>query len=70
MRREENDCVSCPAGVPCLGRSCPMTHVEHIYCDNCGDEIDPDYVIESEGCDYCYECASELGLLEEEEEDE
>ena len=41
MRKEENDCVSCPAGIPCLGKSCPIRRVEHIDCDNCGDEIDP-----------------------------
>lgn len=67
MRKEENDCVSCPAGIPCLGKSCPIRRVERIYCDNCGDEIDPDYVVEIDGYDYCYDCAEELKLLEEEE---
>ena len=67
MRKEENDCVSCPAGVPCLGKSCPIRRVERIYCDNCGDEIDPDYATEIDGYDYCYDCAEELKLLEEEE---
>lgn len=67
MRKEEDGCVSCPTGVPCLGKSCPMRRVEHIYCDNCGDEIDPDCVTEIDGCDYCYDCAEELELLEEEE---
>lgn len=36
MIRIENDCVDC--GLPCLGRSCPLTSVKHFYCDECGDE--------------------------------
>lgn len=47
MIREENDCVGCPEGVPCIGSNCPMRNVPHMYC---------------------YDCAKELGLIEEEEE--
>ena len=31
------------------------------------EEINPDYAIEDNGCGYCYDCAEELGLMEEEE---
>ena len=68
MIREENDCVGCPDGVPCIGSNCSMRNVPHMYCDYCGEEIDPDYAIEDNGCDYCYDCAEELALIEEEEE--
>ena len=33
------------------------------------EEINPDYAIEDNGCDYCYDCAEELGLIEEEEDE-
>ena len=52
MKRIENECVGCPAGMPCLGDSCPKRHVEHIYCDRCGDEAD--YRLEDE--DLCESC--------------
>ena len=66
MTREENNCVSCPPGMFCLGSTCPMRHVLHTYCDNCGEEIDPDYAIKDGEMDYCNNCAEELGLVEEE----
>ena len=34
------------------------------------EEIDPDYAIEDNGCDYCYDCAEELGLIEEEDDED
>ena len=37
------------------------------YCDNCGEEIDPDYAIKDGEMEYCDDCAEELGLLKEEE---
>ena len=36
MIEYENECCDC--GLPCLGDSCPMTHVAHYYCDECGEE--------------------------------
>lgn len=70
MIREENDCVGCPDGVPCIGSNCPMRNVPHMYCDYCGEEIDPDYAIEDNGCDCCYDCAEELGLIEAEDDED
>lgn len=67
MTREENNCVGCPDGLPCIGNNCPMRNVPHTYCDNCGEEIDPDYAIKDGEMEYCDDCAEELGLLEEEE---
>lgn len=66
MRREENDCVGCL--LPCLGRYCPYRCVEHIYCDNCGEEIHEDTMFTEFNEEYCLACASELGLIEEDEE--
>ena len=40
MIKTENECVDC--GLPCLGKSCPYTHVTRIYCDRCGKEITND----------------------------
>ena len=54
MKRTENHCVDC--GLPCLGRSCPYSHVTVYYCDICGDE-GAEYTIDGE--DYCEECAKE-----------
>jgi len=42
-----------------------MRHVLHTYCDNCGEEIDPDYAIKDGEMEYCDNCAEELGLVEE-----
>ncbi len=54
MKRTENHCVDC--GLPCLGRSCPYSHITVCYCDICGDE-GAEYTIDGE--DYCEECAKE-----------
>ena len=57
MRKFENDCVSCD--LPCI--DCGRKHVEHVYCDNCGEDLtsDLDGVV-YEGKDFCYSCAKEL----------
>ena len=38
MVKYENECVCC--GLPCLGSSCPYTNVKHLYCDECGSDVD------------------------------
>ena len=39
MKKIENDCCGCAVpAYPCRGDSCPLRHVEHFYCDQCGDE--------------------------------
>lgn len=52
MKIIENHCVCCE--LPCLGMSCPLTHVAVYYCDICRKE-GADYMIE--GTDYCKDCA-------------
>ena len=68
MRREENDCVCCPPGVPCMGDCCPYRHAIHIYCDCCGEEIaeNEDYG-DGKHEDYCYDCACAMGIIDEED---
>lgn len=51
MRRLENDCVDC--GMPCIGNSCPYRNVEHLYCDECGDETQ---LYEFDGEELCIDC--------------
>ena len=38
MVKYENECCDC--GLPCLGRSCPNRNVKHLYCDECGSDVD------------------------------
>lgn len=47
-----NECVDC--GLPCLGLSCPYSHVERTYCDQCGDQAE---TTELYGMDLCDDCA-------------
>ena len=54
MRKYENQCVGCPEGMGCLGKSCPYVDVPVDYCDQCNDE-NAEYQIDGE--DYCEECA-------------
>jgi len=42
MIRFENECVGCPSEMGCLGSACPYAHVPYVYCDKCGEDIDPD----------------------------
>ena len=52
MVRSENDCVGCPQG--CI--NCGLKAVKHYYCDECGEEIDPDDAESFNGMDLCIEC--------------
>lgn len=67
----ENECVGCPTNMGCLGSACPYQNVLHIECDECGDELDEDTVIEIDGDDYCKSCAKKLfpDEFEDEEDD-
>lgn len=38
MKKIENECVSCPPEMGCLGYSCPNRNVTRFYCDRCGEE--------------------------------
>lgn len=52
MRRYEDDCVNCD--IPCC--NCGLKHAEHIYCDNCGEELTEDELYQVYDSDYCEEC--------------
>lgn len=54
MRKYENQCVGCPEGMGCLGKSCPYVDVLVDYCDDCGAE-GAEYRID--GDDLCEDCA-------------
>lgn len=52
MVKVENDCVDC--GLRCLGISCPLRSVKHLYCDKCGSEVTKLFVYEDgQWCDEC-----------------
>ncbi len=53
MKKLVNDCVDC--GKPCFS-SCPYKRVPHYYCDNCGEEFQPDELFKWNGEDYCKPC--------------
>lgn len=55
MRTYEDECVGCPTGMGCLGKSCPYKNVERIYCDVCGCDSYEMYKVD--GDDMCEECA-------------
>ncbi len=58
MQKIKNDCCDCAApAYPCMGDSCPYTHVTHYYCDNCGYEYDNLYVVD--GDELCEDCLKE-----------
>lgn len=61
MRYYEDECVGCPPEMGCMGSACPNRNVEHIVCDECGDELLYDEEIIKEGIkDYCPECYKKL----------
>jgi hypothetical protein len=55
MKQITDECVSC--GLPCLGNSCPNVNVVRWYCDDCGDEVEPEelYVTEDDE-ELCQDC--------------
>lgn len=60
MTRIENHCRDCAApGYPCRGVLCPFTRVKVIYCDRCGEPIDPDEVSRVDGEELCQECCDD-----------
>ena len=61
MTRIENHCCDCAApGYPCRGNLCPLTSVEVIYCDRCGEQINPDEVVRVEELDLCMDCVAAI----------
>lgn len=54
MIKFENECVSCPTEMGCLGDNCPKQNVVHLYCDKCGDDIETLFDIGGEQvCEQC-----------------
>lgn len=57
MRRYENDCCGCATPqYPCRGSACGLRHNLHFYCDECGDDCDPDDMYEYDGEELCEDC--------------
>ena len=58
MVKYENDCIGCAApGYPCLGESCRYRNVKHLYCDDCGDDVDKLYCVDDQ--ELCEDCLLE-----------
>lgn len=58
MVEVKNECCDCAApGYPCVGNNCDLLHVEHYYCDNCGEEVDTLYKVD--GNELCEKCTLE-----------
>ena len=61
----EDDCVGCPTY--CI--NCGRKHSPHYYCDECGDEIYYDDVINPDSdIHYCRDCRRKMEEDEEEED--
>ena len=54
MIRFENECVHC--GLPCLGNSCPNANVKRYYCDECGEEFQPEELYDFDDKMVCGDC--------------
>ena len=54
MIKYENGCVDCPPEMGCLGNSCRYKNVKHLYCDNCGEDVEELYIIDGE--ELCEDC--------------
>lgn len=54
--RYEDECVGpCPQG--CMGSACPYRNVPHYYCDECGEEYDPEELYDNGGGNFiCRDC--------------
>ena len=57
MIKFENECVGCPKEMGCLGSGCPYTHIPHLECDKCGDDVEKLY--DTEEGQLCEECAGD-----------
>lgn len=55
MIKIRNECVrACPERM--CASSCPCLNVKHYYCDNCGEECDPEDLYDFDGDMLCAEC--------------
>lgn len=68
----KDECCGCATeSYPCLGSSCKNRNVPHFYCDECGDECEPEelYVYSEYDkllCKYCL--VDKFKTVEEEKE--
>ena len=56
MLKIENDCVGCPPERGCLGEACMYRNVPHYYCDECGDEFEPEELYDYDDTMVCTDC--------------
>lgn len=54
MVRLEDECVGCPPEKGCLGSCCPNRNIMHLYCDDCGYDVERLYKYDDE--ELCEEC--------------
>lgn len=57
MIKFENECVGCPPGMGCLGSGCPYSHVPHMICDECGEDVETMY--DTARGQLCGDCATD-----------
>lgn len=58
MVKYENECMNCATpGYPCIGDICPHSHAKHLYCDECGEDVDLLYDVD--GTELCEDCLLE-----------
>lgn len=59
MIKHEDECVGCTSlGLQCLGPECPNRNVPHYYCDDCGEEYQPEELYTHPDTEdvYCKNC--------------
>ena len=45
----EDECCGCATGsYPCIGSDRPNRNVKHLYCDECGDDVEELYKYDGE----------------------
>ena len=54
MIKYEDECVGCPPEMGCMGNSCPNRNVKHLYCDECGKDVEEIYIVD--GDELCKDC--------------
>ncbi len=55
----EDDCCDCDSDLyPCIEYTCKLKHNPHYYCDECGDEFEPNelYKYDIEDKELCSSC--------------
>ena len=59
MVKYENECCGCAVpAYSCMGSACPNRRVPHLYCDECGEEVETLY--HYDGKELCLECIEKM----------